>query len=228
MKTSTSILVRTINKINKVFGREFNKYLKHITGIIHIGANTGQERNLYKKHGLNVVWVEPIPKVYEKLKRNIKEYEKQRAIKALVTDKNNKEYKFNISNNGGESSSILKLEKHKDIWPDVFYEETILLNSITLEKLIEKENINMKDYQALILDTQGSELLVLEGGVSVLKHFKYIATEVADFESYKDCCTLDDITKFMEKHNFQENFRSKFAESKNKGSYFDVLFKRIF
>jgi len=220
----TSILVWAINKINKIFGRDSNKFLKHITGLIHIGANTGQERNLYKKHGLNVVWIEPIPEVYKKIK---KEYKKQKAIKALVTDKNNKEYKFNIANNGGASSSILKLEKHKDIWPDVFYEETILLNSVTLERLIEKENIKIKDYQALVLDTQGSELLVLEGSISVLKHFKYIATEVADFESYKDCCTLSDIKKFMKQHNFQENYRSKFAESTKGGSYFDILFKRI-
>jgi FkbM family methyltransferase len=227
MKTTTSILVRVIRKINIVLGRGSNEYLKHITGVIHIGANTGQERNLYKKHNLNVLWVEPIPEVYEKLKTNIKNYRNQKAIKALITDKNNKEYKFNIANNDGASSSILKLEKHKDIWPEVNYKETILLKSTTLEKLIEKENINIKDYQALVLDTQGSELLALNGGISILKHFKYIATEVADFESYKDCCTLVDINKFMNKHNFQEKYRSKFAESTKGGSYYDILFKRM-
>lgn len=188
---------------------------------------TQVKKEIYTKNNLNVLWVEPIPKVYKKLKENIKDYEKQKAIEALITDKDDKEYIFNIANNDGASSSILKLEKHKDIWPEVFYEETILLKSITLDKLIEKENITINDYQALVLDTQGSELLVLKGSIASLKHFKYIATEVADFESYKDCCTLEDITKFMKKYNFQENYRSKFAESTNGGSYYDILFKRI-
>lgn len=87
MKT-ISILTKAINKINKVLGRGSNKFLKHITGVMHIGANTGQERDLYKKYNLNVLWIEPIPKIYEKLEKNIKGYKNQKAIKALITDKN--------------------------------------------------------------------------------------------------------------------------------------------
>ncbi|MBJ2174280.1 FkbM family methyltransferase [Aureibaculum sp. A20] len=223
----SSISTKVIRKINNVLGRGTNKFLKHVTGVIHIGANTGQERDLYRTHNLKVVWVEPIPKVYEKLKENIKSYENQKAIKALITNKNNKEYKFNIANNEGASSSILKLKEHKDIWPDVFYKETILLKSTTLEKLIENEKININNYQALVLDTQGSELLVLSGSTSILKHFKYIVVEVADFESYKDCCTLIQVTEFMKKQNFQENHRSKFVESINGGSYYDIVYKRM-
>ncbi len=228
MRKKVNILLRAINKIYKILGKNPNKYLKDITGVIHIGANTGQERNLYKKHNLNVLWVEPIPKIYEALENNIKNYKKQKAIKALITDKNNKEYQFNIANNNGASSSILKLEKHKDMWPDVFYEETILLHSTTLKTLIEKENININKYQALVLDTQGSELLALKGSISILKHIKYIVTEVADFESYKDCCTLYDISKFMNEHGFEESYRSKFAENTSGGSYYDIIFKKIF
>ena len=35
-------------------------------------------------------------------------YKNQKTIKVLIPDKNNKEYKFNISNNDGAPSSILK------------------------------------------------------------------------------------------------------------------------
>ena len=222
-----NLLHKVSNKINTILGRGTNKYLKNISGVIHVGANTGQERDLYYKHNLNVIWVEPIPTVFNKLKENIKDFKNQKAIKALITNKDNVEYKFNIANNNGASSSILTFKDHKDIWPDVFYEDTILLKSITLEKLIEKEGINCNDYQALVLDTQGSELLVLKGSTSILKHFKYIATEVADFESYKDCCTLADIKVFMDEHNFKEEYRSKFAERKEGGNYYDILFKRV-
>jgi len=38
-------------------------YLKKIKGVIHIGANEGQERDKYKKYSLSVVWVEPLPTI---------------------------------------------------------------------------------------------------------------------------------------------------------------------
>jgi len=34
-------------------------FLQKVSGVVHIGANTGQERELYKKYGLRVIWVEP-------------------------------------------------------------------------------------------------------------------------------------------------------------------------
>jgi FkbM family methyltransferase len=122
MKKIINVLHRAINKLT---GKNPNKYLKNINGVIHIGANTGQERNLYEKYNLNVLWIEPIPKIYEELKKNIKDNKNQKAIKALITDKDNKEYQFNIANNNGASSSILELKEHKDMWPDVFYKDTI-------------------------------------------------------------------------------------------------------
>lgn len=38
-------------------------------GVVHVGANLGQERELYEHYGLNVLWVEPIPEVFEQLKK---------------------------------------------------------------------------------------------------------------------------------------------------------------
>ena len=32
-------------------------FLKSVSGVIHVGANTGQERDLYAKYHLDVVWI---------------------------------------------------------------------------------------------------------------------------------------------------------------------------
>jgi hypothetical protein len=37
-----------------------SRFLRDVTGVIHVGANTGQERFLYRLFGLNVIWIEPI------------------------------------------------------------------------------------------------------------------------------------------------------------------------
>lgn len=204
-----------------------NQFLKDIRGVVHVGANFGQEKKLYKKYDLNVIWVEPIPEVFDVLKENIKDFTNQQCFEALVTDVDDKEYQFHISNNNGKSSSIFDFKYHKDIWPNVSFSNTISIKSITLISLFQKEKINITDYNALILDTQGSELLVLRGSIKILDHFKYIKTEVADFESYEGCCQLDDIYVFMKEHGYKEYLRHKIVSRPGVGNYYDIVYKKI-
>ena len=63
----------------------------------------------------------------------------------------------------------------------------------------------------LVIDTQGSELLVLKGALPILHHFKYIQTEVPDFEAYKGCCQLKDLQFFLVGLGYQEISRHQFA-----------------
>ena len=201
-------------------------FLEKVSGVIHVGANIGQERDLYAKHNLHVVWIEPIPEVFNQLKSNLKSYYTQQAYQCLVTDKDGELCEFHISNNDGLSSSILDLYQHKDIWPEVHYQRNITLSSITLNSLVKKEKINIKKYDALILDTQGSELLVLKGAGDLLDNFKFVKVEVPDFESYKDCPQADDIDRFLRPYGFSEYSRNRFAVRSKGGSYYDILYKK--
>jgi FkbM family methyltransferase len=219
IKTLARSLVRVLSKNQ-------DKFLKEVSGVVHVGANLGQERELYSKHGLSVVWIEPIPEIFNQLQANLQGYKKQVAYQAHVTDVDDKEYEFHVANNSGASSSILELKEHKDIWPEVNYTKTISLRSITLSSLFEKEKVDGSKYQALIMDTQGSELLVLRGTLPILNKFKFIKVEVPDFESYEGCCQLSDINKFMIEQGYKEFSRNKFASRAEGGNYFDVVYKK--
>lgn len=208
------------------FKKDPDCFLRQISGVIHVGANVGQERDRYRHHGLYVVWIEPIPEVFEMLQANIQGYPNQTAFQCLVTDQDDTEYTFHVSNNEGASSSIFELKLHKDIWPEVDYDKTITLRSTTLPCLLKRERINASKYDALIMDTQGSESLILKGAVPILGQFRFIKTEVPDFESYAGCCQLDDINVFLKQQGFQEISRHKFAERAGGGSYYDVVFER--
>ena len=198
----------------------------HVRGVVHVGANTGQERLIYDKEGLKVLWIEPIPSVFDTLVANIRALPKQRAVCALVTDRDDVETPFHIANNDGKSSSILDLKHHADIYPDIKFKSTITLKSTTLTALFAREGLDPADYGALVMDTQGSELLVLQGAVPLLRSFEYIKTEVADFESYAGCCQLADIDAFMRRHGYREIWRKKFSERAQGGSYFDVIYRK--
>lgn len=217
---------KLLHSPRKALKRSPDRFLKDVSGVVHVGANIGQERELYSTHGLNVVWVEPIPEVFNQLNANIRGFRHQRAFQALVTDVDDREYEFHIANNNGASSSILEFKQHKDIWPGVDYTTTIHLKSVTLATLFQREQIDASKYQALIMDTQGSELLVLRGSIPVLNNFRYIKTEVPDFESYEGCCQLSDINDFMIEHGYREFSRNKFASRAEGGSYFDIVYKK--
>lgn len=215
-----------LRPLKKAMTKNPDAFLSKVTGVVHVGANTGQERELYKGHNLDVVWIEPIPEVFAELVVNLSGFINQHAFQALVTDVDGKEYQFHIANNDGASSSILEFGQHKDIWPGVCYTNTIFLHSTTLTSLFKKEQIDPSKYQALIMDTQGSELLVLNGSLPILAHFKYIKIEVPDFESYEGCCQLSDVSKFMDEHGYKELVRNKFASRAEGGNYFDIVYKK--
>lgn len=201
-----------------------NLFLSKSKGVIHVGANTGQERELYAAYGLNVIWIEPIPEVYDRLNTLIDSYPKQKAFRYLVTDADDKEYLFHISSKGGGASSIYDLAGHKELWPDVTYTQTITLKSITLSSFITKERVELTDYDVLVLDTQGSELLVLRGAINLLPHIKYVRAEVPDFESYSGCCKLPEMDDFFKEHNFRRIAQGVFAHKKGIGTYYEVLY----
>jgi len=172
-------------QVKRKFTKQPKHFLSNVNGVIHVGANLGQEKELYRHHNLDVIWIEPIPQVFSELKKNIEDFPKQQAYQHLITDVSGKEYQFNIANNHGASSSILDFKHHKDIWPDVKFEKQIKLTSITLSQFIAQQQIDLSRYDTLIMDTQGSELLVLKGAGNLLTKFKFIKTEAADFEAYK-------------------------------------------
>lgn len=217
-----------LRPLKKAIIKSPDRFLKPVSGVIHVGANLGQERELYRKYGLRVLWIEPIPEVFAQLTVNIQNFQNQQAIQALVTDMDDHEYEFHIANNEGESSSIFEFKEHKDIWPNIDYTHSIQIKSITLPNLLAKEQIDLRQYQALVLDTQGSELLILQGSLPILKYFKFIKTEVTDFESYANSCQLSDVNDFMIQQGYREFSRYQFANRSQGGSYFDIVYKKRF
>jgi FkbM family methyltransferase len=203
-----------------------NSYLKHVNGVIHVGANSGQERELYARHILYVLWIEPLPAVFAKLCENIRSFPNQIAVNYLITDKDQAEYLFRVADNEGASSSILEFARHTEIWPNVREVAQIKLQSITLYSLLNKIEGAGRLYQALIVDTQGSELLVLQGAARNLHQFRFIKIEAADFESYVGCARVEEITSYLAPFGFRLIRKDEFAECPSGGCYFDLLYRK--
>jgi FkbM family methyltransferase len=218
-----SLLFRIISRIQ----RRPYRYFQFSKGVIHVGANVGQEKELYSYYNLNVLWIEPIPEMFEKLKQNIYEYPKQAAIQELVSDSDGDEVFFNISSHGGVSSSILDFEEHSTLWPEISFNKKIKLRTITLDSLIKKYSVNISKYNFLVLDVQGAELLVLKGSKNVLKNIKYIQVEAADFKMYKNNPAIDEIEKNLFNNGFKEFARHKLKDAEIGKCCYEIFYKKI-
>ena len=148
------------------------------SGIIHVGANTGQERGVYEKLDKKVLWMEADPDVHAVLKNNIKHLPKQDSICALILDKQ-KDVKFNVSRESGRSS-VYGFTDHHFNDPKFKHTKTIVLSAIRLD------SINLDSYDTLITDTQGADLNVIKSLGDKIVNFNLIICEVFLKECYKN------------------------------------------
>src|SRR5262249_24373953 len=135
-------------------------------------------------------------------------------------------YDFGVANNGGQSSSIFDFHLHKEIWPQVGYVGSVKLKSATLKTIVEREAINLEPFDALIMDVQGAELLVLEGAGDLLDRFNWIRCEAADFEIYRDCCQVKDLDAFLLPRGFVKARTDVGAGKPGLGHALEVLYVR--
>jgi FkbM family methyltransferase len=204
-----------------------DSYLNDVSCLLHVGANTGQERFTYKLFELDVLWVEPISEVFIELTHNLQGFDRQAAVQALISDETGLPVKINIANNGGQSSSILELAEHKIIWPHVEYVSAQEMTTITVDDLVRSLAPRERQFDALVVDTQGTELQVLEGARETLRGVRYVKTELPNFEPYRNCTTERQMNGLMAELGFQEVAREAVAGRATAGTYFDVLYRAI-
>jgi 2-O-methyltransferase len=203
-----------------------DRFLKSGRGVIHVGANTGQERVLYARYGLKVVWVEPIPDIFKQLQSNLTGFPDQTAYNALIAAQDGVKYQFHISDNEGSSSSILETNKqHSDYWSGVRFSQSIDLEALSLPTFIRTNAIDLASFDMLVLDAQGAELLILEGAKEILPRFRYIQCEAVNRELYAGCCLLPDLDAFLSKQGFKQTGRFVTQRSPKGGRQWDVLYQ---
>jgi FkbM family methyltransferase len=143
-----------------------NAWLGRVKNIVHVGANTGQEADMYAARGLGVLWIEPIPSVFDALENHIRQFPQQRAHQALVSAESGKTVTLHVASNGGQSSSIFEMGNGlKETWPGIDYVDRIDLLTRTLDEILLTDS---RHYDGLVMDTQGSELLILQSTSAVL------------------------------------------------------------
>jgi FkbM family methyltransferase len=170
-------------------------------GILHVGAHMCEERALYNSINVgdnDILWIEAIRETVTYVKTvndNIN------IIQSVITDKDDEELSFMITNNK-ESSSIFNFGTHAIEHPQIFEIERRQLKSITLNTLFERNNISYDRYDFINIDIQGAELKALKGAMCILPHIKAIYAEVNEKMLYEGAGLLPELDEYLATFNF--------------------------
>lgn len=186
----------SFNEINAIL----LKYNIQINGAFHIGAHDCEELYFYTQLNIldtNIIWIDAIKyKVEENINKGVKN-----VYHATITDIDNADVEFNISNNV-QSSSVLEFGTHSNEHPSVVYIDKIIQKSITIDTFFKENNLDSTLYDFWNFDIQGAELLALKGAIHSIHSVKAIYLEVNENELYKNCGLIQDIDAFLRKYNF--------------------------
>jgi FkbM family methyltransferase len=171
-----------------------------ITGAFHIGAHECEELSFYQQLNLDptdIIWIDAIPqKVDEAKQRGI-----PNMYHTVITDKDNEDITFHVSNNG-QSSSVLEFGTHSQEHPWVTYVEDLSQKSTTIQTFIKENNIKIEKHNFWNFDIQGAELMALKGAGDLIQTAAAIYLEVNEKELYRGCGLIGEIDSFLSTYGF--------------------------
>ena len=158
-----------------------------INGVIHVGANDGEEIPGYKELGIeNIICFEPLSTAYALLRNS---YPNVFSFK-LALGETDEDATLYISAGDGKGSSLLETNmEHPEVqknWnhgqADIVGEQKVKVRRF--DTWAKDAPVNLDDYDCLVLDTQGNELEVLKGMGEHLSGFKYLSVELSEIPVY--------------------------------------------
>ena len=205
------------------------KIRKSLRGVIHIGAGFCEEWAEYRDLGVDkVLWIDGNEKALkigmEIIKNN--NITNQTSIQQYLSHKNGKETFYTTVNrfmpkSVGRDDSLLKPFEIGG----VTLVSIIEIDVKRLDKLFSESNINISEYNILVIDVQGAELKVLAGCGDILNQMDYIICETwrdNKEENYENQSTIKSMETFMGLYKFKQIDMIQ----GHGGIWVDILFKK--
>lgn len=171
-------------------------------GAIHVGAHEGREWSTYRELGIShAIFVEANPMVFERLRNNLGGETGVLLVNCAVTDRT-APIMLHVTSQD-QSSSILRLKRHADLYPDIVETASVEVPGKTLDNLMCDLGVTAERFNFLNIDIQGAELKALQSGHKTLRHIEAINLEVNFEELYEGCAQIEEIDDFLASMGFR-------------------------
>lgn len=169
-------------------------------GVIHVGAASGEEYDVYKAHGIEwQVWIEPQPDIYIDLQCRVRWSTFIKTFNVACGQRAGKFAMYRLKGNKGHSNSLMRPKRHLDLHPENTIESSIMVDVVKLDDLLMNFDLEGGPHDLMVVDVQGYELEVLKGGERAVSRMKSIIVEVNAEEMYEGCPLVGEVDEWMEK-----------------------------
>jgi FkbM family methyltransferase len=159
---------------------------------VHVGANRGDEIAQYDALAARrVVFVEANPQLAEGLRARFAG-RADVTIGEFAAAAENGETDFHLTS-FDQSSSLLKLKRHAEIYPEIVAAGTIPVAKRRLDDALAEMGFSTTPFDLLALDIQGAELMALRGAPALLDRVCAVNCELAFEELYEGCALAPEI-----------------------------------
>lgn len=184
---------------------ELKQYLPDKPVIVEAGVCDGVDTEDFAAHfpGASIHGFECLPHYFEVAKQRMSKYHNVTLYPFALSDVSG-EANFYVSKLNGDfygSGSLLAPKLHREVHPDISFDQQIKVISISLDDWKRRYNIARVDF--LWLDLQGAELKALRGCENVLKDVKAIFTEVSLIETYEGVPLYEEVKTFLTFRGFR-------------------------
>lgn len=172
-------------------------------GVIHVGASIGHEADFYKSLNIQkIIWIEADPDAFKELVVNVKPDGVSIITENFAASDHNGVARF-LRTNNQVSSSFFPLKDHKILWPTVTFKDEITVTTKRLDTYFaESKKSRISDYNVMVLDIQGAELLALKGATNTLKNIECVISEISYEQLYEGGVMIWELDEFLFKHGF--------------------------
>jgi len=114
-------------------------------GVMHVGAHLGEEVSNYKMAGFqNIVLVEANPELVTELQAKFAKDKDVQILHFAACDRSGI-IQLNITNKDHQSSSVLPLKKHSEIYPEILVERTVEVPAMSIDESFNKFDLDMNN-----------------------------------------------------------------------------------
>ncbi len=170
-------------------------------GIILIGAYDGKTlKRLNIPNTVKTLLIDANPSAVKRLQENFADSPHIQVVQAAIANHNDTVTLHLTSLES--SSSILPWKQYSEIYPNIKEIQQLTLSARTLDTLLEELNLSPSDFNILILDIQGAELLALEGANQLLNTLDAIYTTVYYQELFEGGALAEEVNQFLADYQF--------------------------
>jgi len=184
-----------IELLRQLHGRQLST---QVQVLCVIGAHRFQEMRLIVRvfpRLRHIYLFEPLAELQPALQALAADDARIRVFAVAVSDRDGTA-PFHVTDNDGESSSLLAFGSHSELFPEVHVQRTMEVPTRRLESVLTEHGLEPPD--VLLIDVQGAEHQVLSAmGQSILEHVRLIYTEVSTERVYETAALLSDVEALL-------------------------------